>query len=118
MTSIGHVGFEKILENVTKHQTESELGEILKVNIDLCQIYMFKISIQSLAFDSKCSCFQLFPHTKALGAKSDLVTILSMANPAVLFEYHLKVSKGAKIRNRYNQVPHLTQDTNGKVTNF
>ena len=29
----------------------------------------------------------------------------------------LKVSKGAKIRNRYNQVPHLTQDTNRKVTN-
>ena len=26
--------------------------------------------------------------------------------------YVLKVSKGAKIRNRYNQVPHLTQDTN------
>ena len=26
------------------------------------------------------------------------------------------VSKAAKIRNRYNQVPHLTQDTNGKVT--
>ena len=29
----------------------------------------------------------------------------------------IKVSKGAKISNRYNQVPHLTQDTNGKVTN-
>ena len=28
-----------------------------------------------------------------------------------------KVSKSAKIRNRYNQVPHLTRDTNGKVTN-
>ena len=28
-----------------------------------------------------------------------------------------KVSNGAKIRNRYNQVPHLTQDTNGKETN-
>ena len=28
-----------------------------------------------------------------------------------------KVSKGAKIRNQYNQVPHLTQDTNGKGTN-
>ena len=28
-----------------------------------------------------------------------------------------EVSKGAKIRNRYNQVPHRTQDTNGKVTN-
>ena len=33
----------------------------------------------------------------------------------MLFRY--KVSKVAKIRNRYNQVPHLTQDTNGKVTN-
>ena len=28
-----------------------------------------------------------------------------------------KVSKGAKNRNRYNQVPHLTQDTNEKVIN-
>ena len=28
-----------------------------------------------------------------------------------------KVSKGAKIRKRYNQVPHLAQDINGKVTN-
>ena len=28
-----------------------------------------------------------------------------------------KVRKGAKIRNRYNQVPHPTQDTTGKVTN-
>ena len=30
--------------------------------------------------------------------------------------WDFKVSKGAKIRNRYNQEPHLTQDTNGKVT--
>ena len=29
-----------------------------------------------------------------------------------------KVGKSAKIRNRYNQVLHLTQDTNGKVTNL
>ena len=32
-------------------------------------------------------------------------------------DYILKVSNRAKIRNRYNQVPHLTQDINGKVTN-
>ena len=32
-------------------------------------------------------------------------------------ENEKKVSKSAKIRNRFNQVPHLTQDTNGKVTN-
>ena len=29
----------------------------------------------------------------------------------------MKVKKSAKLRNQYNQVPHLTQDTNGKVTN-
>ena len=29
----------------------------------------------------------------------------------------IKISKGAKIGNRYIQVPHLTQNTNGKVTN-
>ena len=28
-----------------------------------------------------------------------------------------KLSKDAKIRNHYNQVPHLTHDTNGKVIN-
>ena len=28
-----------------------------------------------------------------------------------------KLGKGAKIRNRSNLVPHMTQDTNGKVTN-
>ena len=28
-----------------------------------------------------------------------------------------QLGRAAKIRNRYNQVPHLTQDTNGKVTN-
>ena len=37
--------------------------------------------------------------------------ILFLSNP-ILFQ-----SKYAKIRNRYNQVPHLTQDTSGKVTN-
>ena len=28
----------------------------------------------------------------------------------------IKVRKRAKIRNRYNQAPHLTQDTDGQVT--
>ena len=39
----------------------------------------------------------------------------------LLVSFNLQTSnesnKVAKIRNRYNQVPHLTQDTNGKVTN-
>ena len=29
----------------------------------------------------------------------------------------MKVSEGAKIKNRHNQVPLMTKDTNGKVTN-
>ena len=29
-----------------------------------------------------------------------------------------KSKKGTKINNRYNEVPHLTQDTNVKVTNL
>ena len=37
--------------------------------------------------------------------------------PSILYRHgSIKVSKSAKIRNRYNPVPHLTQDTNGKVT--
>ena len=35
----------------------------------------------------------------------------------ILYGIQIQVSKGAKISNRYNQVPHLIQDTNGKVTN-
>ena len=35
----------------------------------------------------------------------------------IFFSLYTKVGKGAKIRNRYYQVLHLTQDTNGKVTN-
>ena len=36
---------------------------------------------------------------------------------AILTDSPVKVSKVAKIRNRYNQVPHLIQDTNETVTN-
>ena len=42
-------------------------------------------------------------------------TLTSNISAQLLCE--VKVSKGAKIRNRYNQVPLLTQDANGKVTN-
>ena len=35
----------------------------------------------------------------------------------ILLEGLSKVRKGAKIWDRYNQVPNLTQNTNGKVTN-
>ena len=45
------------------------------------------------------------------------VLLLSCLYLYLLTSLRLKVSKCVKIRNRYNQVQHLTQDTNGKVTN-
>ena len=40
-----------------------------------------------------------------------------LLNPRNSFYTCDKVSNGAKTRNGYNQVPHLTQDTNRKITN-
>ena len=48
---------------------------------------------------------------------SVLPSFVLSPNPTHLRVQTIKVSKGAKIRNRYNQVPHMTKDTNGKVTN-
>ena len=51
--------------------------------------------------------------TGALRVKSNKQTKKNLSKMTPLN----KVSKGAKMQNRYNQVPHLSQDTNGKVTN-
>ena len=67
------------------------------------------------AEDSK----QIVPdQTAPLGAVWSGTLLFAHGFPVyVIWFGNIKVSKGAKIRNRYNQVPHLTQDTNGKVTN-
>ena len=46
------------------------------------------------------------------------VELSASITPAYLLSEidNMKVGKRAKIKNRYNQAPHLTQDTNGKVT--
>ena len=44
------------------------------------------------------------------------LAVVVVVSHGVYFDF-IKVSKGVKIRNRYNQVPHLAQDTNGKMTN-
>ena len=56
----------------------------------------------------------------ALFADFDLNDCFSQFETQSLYVYipHVtEVNEGAKTRNRLNQVPHLTQDTNGKVTN-
>ena len=53
-------------------------------------------------------------HRRELRSQDNLQIYYSSASATVLSK---EVRKTATIRNRYNQIPHLTQDTNGKVTN-
>ena len=69
-----------------------------------------KLAIQSLRCHLHTTRYQWAKEEKILIRLERGVCVISNVT-----DY--KVSKGAKIRNRYNQVPHLTQDTNGKVTN-
>ena len=55
------------------------------------------------------------PSKRAAGCR--IITPVPKADPWLGTWDSPIVSKGAKIRNQYNQVAHLTQDTNGKVTN-
>ena len=83
---------------------------IFKVYQCIWDKYHFSLRVQSA----------LFQNAKLLDLSHCLVRtpVLTWYNP---LEWNVpvtsEVSKGAKIRNRYNQVPHQTQDTNGKVTN-
>ena len=56
----------------------------------------------------------LVPKSYVLGNVS--ITYYCMRPAAFFLSGVVIISKGAKIRNRYNQVPQLTQATDGKVT--
>ena len=58
----------------------------------------------------------IFLHVSKKVSTDNIIIFEQILNSSISFGI-MKVSKGAKIRNRYNKVPHLTQDTNGKVTN-
>ena len=49
-------------------------------------------------------------------AISKEIILLLQTKICITYSHSCKVSKGAQIRNRYNQVPHLTQDTNGDMS--
>ena len=69
----------------------------------------------SSSFEDNVLYFLSFCVTAKPGIAKDLIEADDIGGKAVAD--FSDVSKGAKISNRYNQVPHLTQDTNGKVTN-
>ena len=75
-------------------------------NIYLC-VYLFWLD----ADHSNTSCFMC----TCTSSKGSGMCRLTGAFVARICDKN-KVRKRAKIRNRYNQAPHLTQDTNGKVT--
>ena len=94
-------------------------------------VYMLKKIDGSNIFSAQF--IKIISHNKKIGYNNNVlqqtaclvVNPITVGNFAFLFNCTLvgrtsdsmPVSKGAKIRNRYNQVPHLTQDTRGKVTN-
>ena len=79
--------------------------------------------LEFLSFTGDCtgsyeSTLVKMPHCMKITCRGSLMSIILVLFKAFKerFSSSFKVKKGAKIRNRYNQVPHLTQDTNGKVT--
>ena len=75
-----------------------------------------KLYRQILGIPMGTNCAPLVADLSLFCYERDFMLSLSDNNQTDIIEA-FKVSKVAKIRNRYNQAPHLTQDTNGKVTN-
>ena len=61
--------------------------------------------------------FQQSKSSRTISLNAHYLVLFQSPRDKMQIKVLAKVSNGAKIRNRYNQVPHLTQDTNGKVTN-
>ena len=82
---------------------------------------MIPMVVKTLTIIIPCSLNSVFSLSPRVVLFQDLVyrysySIYLTTQCIFIYNGNLKVSKGAKIRNRYNQVPHLTQETNGKVT--
>ena len=92
-------------------ETVRRRNNIIIKDVDL--VYKLKKIVGSNNFSAQF--IKIISNYKKIGYKINVLqqTACLVVNPIDVG----KVSKGAKIRNRYNQVPHLTQDTNGKVTN-
>ena len=97
-----HVFLNYFFENLIKtyqHSTQK--------HAKLLQVLSFKAPIITVADEKLCV---IFPNSR----KNKEWYFMRVVCQQTIF---MKLSKGAKIRNQYNQVPHLTQDTNGKARN-
>ena len=93
---------------------------ILYPSLSRLAIWLERIAVRVEIVSSSLTTYNIFFKKKNsfFIINHDLHDILQDLRVKVnVTKFTLKVSNGAKIRNRYNQVPHLTQDTNGKVTN-
>ena len=98
----------RLTENIGFWETIGANPEILKILREGYRIPFFESPPESFSKNNISA-------LKNMEFVEEAVFELLKSNRVVQTPF--KVSKVAKIRNRYNQVPHLTQDTNGKVTN-
>ena len=75
---------------------------------------MFPMPNTVVQIVNTCEAVQLVSHCPIRIVQ--IVHEISLVVRKPVFKVFDQVSKGAKIRNRFNQVPHLTQDTKRKVT--
>ena len=92
-----------------KSKKEGRIGNRYTQAPHLTQDINGKVATSQLDITNESHKFSPFPAGKVLlyGQKTQFFGACG----------HWKIRKGAKIGNRYNQAPHLTQDINGKMTN-
>ena len=92
----------ELLSDISQCVTVGSIGEVCKNNV-------IKKSFDELSSKVLVNCLQICRWTVFKNRVGEL-----SCRWTVLFPTLVKVRKVAKIRNRYNQVPHLTQDTTGE----
>ena len=98
---------------VTCWERDDLLALVFSVFLWVCHFPIGILGLASLAMST--SFLEALPGK--LDIKRHLPSIVYISASLVMSTRIIELSKGAKIRNWYNKVPHLIQDTNGKVTN-
>ena len=77
-------------------------------------VFSSKVRVSSIYIIESSKCF--YSKNRVLGLREFNISfyLASVGSPLFMGQYRKRVSKKAKIRNQYDQVPHLTQDTTWK----